>query len=165
MWVASRRGDALSALSDFLAVVGVIVSFVYLAHQVCDGRRLARQASYLVVERSGRLDRRFLQEAQIQVALGTPVQVSESFHKNEGVLDAIDHRHAADEPLRALDLLVGSDLMVNIDLIYGLPDSPRTTSATILQLRRTVEFIQSRPTICASTNRHPSFASYRKGNA
>lgn len=37
------------------------------------------------------------------------------------VLDTVKRRHAADQALAACDLLVQSGLLVNIDLIYGLP--------------------------------------------
>lgn len=40
---------------------------------------------------------------------------------DEAVLHGIHRRHSADEALRACDLLVASGLIVNVDLIYGLP--------------------------------------------
>jgi oxygen-independent coproporphyrinogen-3 oxidase len=40
------------------------------------------------------------------------------------VLDTVKRRHAADQALAACDLLVQSGLLVNIDLIYGLPGQP-----------------------------------------
>jgi oxygen-independent coproporphyrinogen-3 oxidase len=40
---------------------------------------------------------------------------------SDGVLDTVHRRHSAQQVLDACHLLVGSGLMVNIDLIYGLP--------------------------------------------
>ncbi len=64
-----------------------------------------------------------LTEAHIEVLLrhGIP-RVSMGIQTlDEGVLHGVHRRHSAEDALRACDLLAAAGLIVNVDLIYGLP--------------------------------------------
>ena len=50
---------------------------------------------------------------------------------DNAVLGAVHRRHSAEQALAACELLVGSGLIVNVDLIYGLPTRRRRASAGI----------------------------------
>jgi oxygen-independent coproporphyrinogen-3 oxidase len=44
---------------------------------------------------------------------------------DQPVLDGVQRRHSGDDALRACELLAGSGLIANVDLIYGLPGQSR----------------------------------------